>query len=151
MKEIHLSKGYKAFIDDEYFEEVSHRKWHYEHGYARSAYPTKVYLHQFVTDLKGKDGLFADHIDGNKLNNQISNLRVSNKQQNGANRGLNKNNTSGFKGVGWHKQAKKWRAHIDVSGKHRSLGLYTNIHDAIEAYNNAARKYFGEFAYLNIL
>ena len=58
---------------------------------------------------------FLDHIDGNPLNNQLSNLRPANKSQNGFNRKMNSNSTSGHKGVSWDKQSRKWkigRAHV---------------------------------------
>jgi hypothetical protein len=85
-----------------------------------------------------------DHIDGNGLNNSLSNLRQASRAQNGANRGLNANNTSGAKGV--LRSANKWRARIVVSGKLKHLGYFRSSADAAEAYAQAAKKYFGEFA-----
>ena len=87
-----------------------------------------------------------DHIDGNGLNNDIENLRAATNSQNGSNRGAQKNNTSGFKGVGWHKKAQKWQASITSDGKRRHLGLFDTPEAAHQAYTAAATKLHKEFA-----
>lgn len=92
-----------------------------------------------------------DHIDGNKINNKIENLRKATHSENNRNRSKPSNNTSGYKGVAWHKQENKWRAYITINQKQISLGLYDDKEDAVKAYNNAATKYHGEFAKLNNL
>jgi len=87
----------------------------------------------------------VDHIDRNKLNNRIDNLRISNNAQNNINRtGYNK--TSKYKGVCWFKRNSKWRAYI--GGKH--IGLFDTEKEAAIAYNTMATKIYGEFAYLNL-
>lgn len=94
----------------------------------------------------------VDHIDElseHRHHNWWSNLRLANKQQNGANRGLPKNNTSGYKGVCWKKAFQKWVTVIQVNGKKKFLGYFDSKHDAARAYNEAAILYFGEFAVLN--
>lgn len=88
----------------------------------------------------------VDHIDGDGLNNRRSNLRLADKRQNAQNAKRPSNNTSGHKGVYWHKQRQKWAAYINAEGKMRYLGLFSVFKDACEAYRNAARRYFGEFA-----
>ena len=87
-----------------------------------------------------------DHINGNKSDNRISNLRLANKSLNGANREKPANNSSGFKGVYWHKQRQKWHASIAFEGRKHSLGLHPTADEAHEAYKVAAEKLFGEFA-----
>ena len=87
-----------------------------------------------------------DHIDGNGLNNDIENLRAATRSQNGSNRGAQKNNTSGFKGVSWHKKAQKWQAQIIADRKHRYLGYFDTPEAAHEAYKAAAIKLHKEFA-----
>ncbi len=72
-----------------------------------------------------------DHINGDKSDNKWYNLREATRQQNNLNRGHNKNNTSGYKGVTWHKQAQKWRARSINEGKRISLGLYDTKEEAI--------------------
>ena len=87
-----------------------------------------------------------DHIDLNKLNNKWKNLREATHSQNMANVALLSNNTSGYKGVFWHKQNLKWMVQIKVNNKRIYLGSFVNKEDAVEAYKKAAKKYFGEFA-----
>lgn len=94
----------------------------------------------------------VDHCFSN-LDDNI-NIRKATKSQNGANRKLNissnkKPKTSKFKGVSWAKASKKWMAGIGVNGKTKNLGYFTDEKDAARAYNEAALKYFGEFARLN--
>jgi hypothetical protein len=91
----------------------------------------------------------VDHIDGDGLNNQRSNLRPATQAQNMANSRKYSTNTSGFKGVGWHKAAKKWRADITFDYKTRYLGLFPTAEDAARAYDSAAKSLFGVFACLN--
>jgi hypothetical protein len=88
---------------------------------------------------------FVDHIDNNKLNNKLTNLRWCTNQQNDMNRSISKNNTSGVKGVTFHKQTNKWHAQITINGKYIHLGLFTEINDAIEARRKKAKELFGEF------
>ena len=87
-----------------------------------------------------------DHIDMNRSNNRWINLRKATKSQNYANQKKYFNNTSGHKGVFWHKKNKKWLACLRYNKKLIYLGCYDNIDDAAKAYENAAFKYFGEFA-----
>ena len=92
--------------------------------------------------------LFIDHIDGNKSNNKISNLRQANKSQNGCNRVAPKHNTSGYKGVCLDKRRNKWRANIRLSGKQVWLGYYDTPEKAYLAYCEGAKTHYGEFARL---
>lgn len=87
-----------------------------------------------------------DHIDGNGLNNDVENLRAATHSQNGSNRGAQKNNTSGFKGVGWKKNAQKWYASIRFDGKQCHIGYFDTPDAAHEAYKAAAKKLHKEFA-----
>lgn len=89
----------------------------------------------------------VDHINGDKQDNRAENLRLSSVSENGANTSKQRRNTSGFKGVSYHKRDKRWRA--TLAGSH--LGYFSTKELAAEAYNNAATKLYGEFARLNIL
>lgn len=88
----------------------------------------------------------VDHKDTIKTNNHIENLRASTKPQNQSNRGKNKNNTSGYKGVNWHARQKKWHARIGVGSKRIYLGSFDTEESAAMAYAQAAMRYHGEFA-----
>jgi hypothetical protein len=79
----------------------------------------------------------------------FKNLRLATSSQNCANSPKSKNNTSGYKGVTWHKQHKKWYAQISKDRKNYFLGLYFKAEEAALAYNKKALELFGEFAYLN--
>ena len=92
-----------------------------------------------------------DHIDGDRLNNKITNLRIANKQQNAWNRLPRKNVTSLYKGVSWDKVRNKWAVYIKVDGKVVNLGRYLLEEDAAEAYNKAAIAHFNGFGRLNIV
>ena len=83
-----------------------------------------------------------DHIDGDKANNAITNLREVTVQENARNRRLIKNSVSGHTGVNWHKRAGKWEARIGVGGYNMYLGSFTNKEDAIAARQAAEIKYW---------
>lgn len=87
-----------------------------------------------------------DHRNGIRDDNKISNLREANRQQNAMNQSLRRDNTSGHKGVHWRKIERKWWAQIQLGGKCKSLGLYDDINDAINARHKAELELFGEFA-----
>jgi hypothetical protein len=87
-----------------------------------------------------------DHVDGDKLNNRIANLREATNQQNQCNRGLRADNSTGFKGVVWHKQRSKWCARLCVSGRQIHLGLFSCPVEAHRAYVEAVLLHHGEFA-----
>ena len=160
MKAIPLTHGKEAFVDDEDYDYLSQWKWSLEprrrscyvrrkqYGLSRS---TNVYLHQVVAERGGlgQGPGDIDHIDGNGLNNQRTNLRAATRSQNNANQRISRRNRSGFKGVYWSRAARKWAAQIGVSGKHKYLGVFSTETEAARAYNLAALMEFGEFARLN--
>ncbi len=88
-----------------------------------------------------------DHIDGNRENNAIKNLREATPQQNSQNRKRKKTASSKYKGMLWHKRLKKWQPMIVVNKKIIYLGLFKNEEEAAEAHRLAAEKYHGEYAY----
>lgn len=90
-----------------------------------------------------------DHRNNERDDNRISNLREATRSQNCANKGAQSNNTSGLKGVSFHKGGRKWRADIKVAGETLFLGLYKRKEAACAAYDLAAYMYFGEFARLS--
>jgi len=150
-------RGKNAFtmVDDIDFEYLNQWKWQLRHGYATRNKEIKgKYYHVFMHRLINKtpDGLFTDHINLNKLDNRKTNLRNANKAQNSTNRIVRKDNTSGYKGVVWHNVGNGyWKAYITIEKKHKHLGLFRDKIQAATAYNEAAIKYFGQYARLNII
>lgn len=152
-KQIPLSgekgKGQFALVDDCDFDELSQYTWYYRaDGYAfRHAVgrPSMVRMHRQI--VAAQPGVEIDHRDGNGLNNTRANLRLATATQNRQNMRGHKNSASQYKGVNWHD--KGWRARIKVFGKEIFLGLFVTQREAVLAYNEAAQKYFGEFARLN--
>jgi hypothetical protein len=95
------------------------------------------------------DFIFIDHIDGNRSNNAINNLRIATNQQNACNKQKQKTCTSQYKGVSWDNKSKKWRAQICINYKKHNLGFYEIEKDAAIAYNTAAKQFHSSFAFLN--
>jgi hypothetical protein len=93
----------------------------------------------------------VDHIDGDPRNNTRANLRLANAAENARNRRLHKNSKTGYKGVSWSKKRSKYIAFISVNRQSTYLGGFVDILDAARAYNEAALKYHGEFALLNVI
>lgn len=149
-KEIQLTQGKVAIIDDDDFEKISKFKWHYEHGYAMGTIDKRkrAYMHRFITDCP--IGKVVDHVNGDTLDNRKSNLRICSQRQNAVN--INKNRgTSKFKGVTLRVDKKKWQASITVNYKSIYLGSFDTEIEAAQAYNNAALEFFGKYASLNTI
>jgi hypothetical protein len=89
--------------------------------------------------------LCVDHIDNNRLNNNVENLRYATIQENGMNRKLSIKNTSGFKGVHFDKKSKKWRSQIKINGKTQHLGYFEKIEDAVNTRVRKAEELYGEY------
>lgn len=87
-----------------------------------------------------------DHINGNKSDNRLANLRPATRAQNVANTALRSDSASGVKGVHWSGSSRKWQAQIKHNGKSKHLGVYANIEDAAAAYRRAATEWFGDYA-----
>lgn len=96
------------------------------------------------------DNHIIDHKNGNTLDNRRENLRICTYSENNRNRKqISSNNKSGYKGVSWDKQKNKWRTCLNINKKQKHIGFFNDIIEAAKAYNEAAIKYFGEFAKLN--
>ena len=87
-----------------------------------------------------------DHEDRDRGNNRWGNLRLATDAENQANRPAQANNTSGYKGVTWHKMSGKWWARANVGGKQHSFGLFHDVHEAGLAASQGRRKLHGRFA-----
>ena len=128
------------------------KNWHINQNYV-SLLPgySNRRLHRII--INAKPGEIVDHINLNKLDNRRCNLRIVTREQNRQNCSGNKpkNPDSKYKGVTREKWAGKWRASINPNKKPINLGNYDTEEAAAEAYNVAAKKYFGEFGYQNKL
>jgi hypothetical protein len=146
--EIKLSNGQIALIDKGDFMRLNKFKWHFVGGYAaRKESGKTIYMHREIKNaLKGTE---VDHINNNGLDNRASNLRIVTRTQNNQNRGMQKSNTSGYKGVVWHKQNQKWWARIQINGKQISLGCFDAIEKAANAYKIASEQYHGSYSRIN--
>jgi hypothetical protein len=154
MKKIKLTQNKYALVDDEDYEYLNQWKWsiHKKKNtfYVIRNIPTKMkkvrkfaLIHRLI--MNPPDDKVIDHKDGDGLNNQKSNLRICTQSQNNGNSKIRKDNTSGIKGVSWHKAGKKWGASISKSKKRIFLGLFSNIDDAKNVYEKEAKEYFGKF------
>lgn len=151
---IELTKGAFAIVDDEDAELLSRFSWQLnDRGYAVAnvgvgrKHVTIERMHRII--MKAPDGIDVDHISGNRLDNRKQNLRLATRTQNLWNKKKASGTTSIYKGVHWQRQIKRWRAKITVNRKQLSLGCFLNEVDAAKAYNEAAKKHFGEFALIN--
>ena len=143
--------------DDEDYEYLIQYKWYLNardngrYNYVRrenyGKHGEPISMHRDV--MKAKKGEYIDHIDHNCLNNQKYNLRICTHKDNSRNSLLRRDSKSGFKGVCWHKRGKKWSAQITVYYKKIHLGLFSDKIKAPKVYDEAAKKYFGEFAHTN--
>lgn len=161
MKKLPLNKrnfkGQYALVDDSDFEWLSRWNW----TLVGSGYPFRkgrkcegyfyrktIYLHRQVLNIR-ESSLVCDHINHDKLDSRRSNLRICTHTQNQYNRNLNRSSLSGYKGVSWKKEIRRWRAVISVNNKSIHIGYFKTKEHAALAYNDAAKKYGGEFVLLN--
>ncbi len=162
-KSIPLTQGYSAIVDLNNYEWLNQWKWHLhkkDHlryavrqyrdptiknakGHAKQIY---VSMHRIILGIRGNKEV--DHRNGNGLDNRRENLRPATRMQNSRNSRQYKQIVSGLKGV--YPQRKGWKALISVRGKAKKLGYFDNKYEAALAYDAAAKKYFKEFANLNL-
>src|SRR5574343_596006 len=111
MKKLPLSQGKFAIVDDDDYENLLSWKWTYSGGYAYrlktiQGKSKKIWLHRFIANIP--DGLYTDHINGDKLDCRKENLRFCTYAENNKNASIRKANKSGYRGVYWEKGVKKW-------------------------------------------
>ncbi len=149
---IWLPGNHYVYVDDDLADWLKQWDWYFCDGYAVRdiRWGEHLYMHKCIYG-KYHPLYFGivDHANGNKADNQYTNLREATKSQDCANRPKQKNNTSGYKGVVWDKSKNRWRARIKHNEVWRHLGYYTDILLAAKAYDAAALLAFGSFAVLN--
>lgn len=145
-RSIELSRGFVAIVDSDMYDYLNQWKWYARQGrhtwYAARKTMKKmpdgtwrhdklIHMHRVVNNTP--QSMITDHINGNGLDNRRGNLRSTTVSGNNLNSKIRSDNKSGHKGIAWHKQRKKWRVYISDNGKHRHIGLFDTLDDAIEA------------------
>jgi hypothetical protein len=155
MKEIPLSQGQMARVDDADYELVQSYRWHATWNAGGQTFYALTFIngrhvsmHRLI--LGALVGQEVDHADHNGLHNERNNIRLCTGSQNKGNRRKAvRSKSSRFKGVSWHKDHHKWEARIRDGGAQRFLGHFADEVKAAIVYDQAARKYFGDFALTN--
>lgn len=154
-------KGHTIIIDEEDYPLFESMKWRIlkrpnSHTFYLQSIKTWLYFHRLVMGLKIGDKIRVDHRNQNGLDNRKENLRRATIQQNAMNsmKVVGKMygesiTSSGFKGVSYYRRDKNFSAYIHAMGKKIHIGYYKDEISAAKAYNDAAVKYYGEFASLN--
>jgi AP2 domain/HNH endonuclease len=158
VKHIELTQGKIAVVDDADYDSLCQHSWYYykyakeNTGYAArmqwqpdKQYQRKVLMHREI--MGDPPGQQIDHRDGDGLNNTRANLRIVSKHENNYNRRPNRQASSIYKGV--YRRGQRWKAQIRVNGRGIQLGTFSDERQAARAYDDAARQYQGQFAYLN--
>ena len=150
---VRLTQGKFAIVDEEDFERVNQYNW-FADRFKHSWYAHRVFtengirknvkMHRFIL---GESDLYVDHKNGNGIHNYKSNLRFVSKNQNQYNRRIQDDCNSKYKGVAIKKN--RFQSRIMVNNKPINLGYFSDEIEAAKAYDNAAKKYFGEYARLN--
>jgi hypothetical protein len=157
MKMIPLTQGKFALVDDEDFEYLNQFKWcadkigikwYCGRNIVIGTNKKFIRMHRIILGLEIGDGKHTDHIDGNGLNNQRSNLRICTNAENRYNQ-KKKQGSSIYKCVSWNKKTMKWISKITFKGKQIYLGSFNIEEDAAKAYDKKAMELFGEFARTN--
>jgi hypothetical protein len=107
-------------------------------------------MHRVILGLQKGDGKVVDHRNQNGLDNRRENQRIASPAINAYNSKLQKNNTSGYRGVVWLKQNKRWMSRIKILGRWKALGCYATAIEAAIVFDRAVRQYRGEGATLNL-
>ena len=153
MKKIPLTKGRFTVVDDEDFPLLSQHKWYCmtstPSGYAARGTGSNgslILMHRQI--METPKGMECDHINMDGLDNRRENLRNCTSSQNKMNRGPQKNNALGYKGISKIPSG-KYRAKIQIDGKQVHLGYFESVQQAATAYDHAAEKYHHQFAHPN--
>lgn len=157
MKEIVLSQGKVALVDDEDFEWLSQWKWS-----AHRPNPNRYYairqlektriglkMHRVILGLDYGDKRQGDHINGDSLDNRRANLRIALPIENARNCRMHSNNSSGFNGVSFHRNRNKWLAQYSHDRIRTHIGYFVSKVDAAQAFMFVTYLHYGEFSRIN--
>jgi hypothetical protein len=159
MKLIPLTQGQTAIVDDEDYEELVRHKWQAAlrpHGRTYVAVRMErlgvnrrhtVYMHRVI--MGALPGQLVDHRFHDTLDNRRSELRICTNAENMRNQKPQVGRVSAYKGLSWRADLRRWQVKIGFNGCDRHLGYFADEIAAARAYDTAARKLFGEFAYPN--
>ncbi len=120
----------------------------YKNGKGKMHYIHKLVAREWVSNPEEKR--CVDHIDGDRTNNHHENLRYATHAENARNKSKRANTTSVYYGVCFHKNTDKWRAQIQIDGKRKNLGYFTDEKEAAEVFNKAAAEFYKEFRKINV-
>jgi len=163
VKEILLTQGKVALVDDDDFDRMNKYKWYaskdvknndwyarrnetIQRGSRKTFKQKTIRMHQEIFNFKYQ---LIDHANHNGLDNRKCNLRACTYSENKKNSRQYKNNTSGFIGVSWHKIRRKWYAYVNKNGVRFSLGYFDDKIEAGKIVDKKSIELFGEFAVLN--
>lgn len=162
MKHIYLTKGKISLVDDEDFEFIVQFKWR-TNDVAGKYYGVREiwnggdryseHLHRVILERKLGRKLrrseITDHKNGDGLDNRRKNLRIANHSQNGMNKAIRSDNTSGYRGIHFSKERQKFEVYLNKNGKRYRFGRFNKLEDAIRIRKEAEREYFKRFNYDN--
>jgi hypothetical protein len=153
MKQIPLSYGKFALVDDGDFDWLDQWRWSVTNpGNSGKSYAERrvgggrTLMHRLIMDAP--KGLVVDHINGDGLDNRRSNLRICTRTENLFNHKLSKRSTTGYMGVALD-NGRRYVAHLQVNGQKKRIGWFKTAEEAARARDAAAKIYYGEFASLN--
>ena len=156
-RRIYLGDGQFTILDQQDYYHLSKFKWYVKGSFGKfyaarnykydSRQTKTVSMHREIMSAPG--GLLVDHKNRDGLDNRRANLRLATYSQNNCNKLKRKNTSSQFTGVCFNKRGKRWGGHISNKGKRIFLGYFDSETEAAKAYDEAAKKYHGEFARLN--
>src|SRR3990167_3664964 len=145
MRRIKLTQGKSVLVDNKYFNILNKYQWKYGcGGYAyRNIKNGVVLMHREL--IKTPKGFQTDHINRNKLDNRIKNLRICTASQNQFNIQKWSHNSTGYRGIIFDKESSKFRVRVGINGKKIHIGRFSSLKIAVKAYRVAIKNLYGEF------